>query len=460
MATASGVGVAVKIPPHNLEAEVAILGGILINQNSLSEVRLLLSREDFYKEAHRIIYRRMLELDDKSEPVDAVTLGNLLDRMGELQRVGGVNTIADIINAVSTSAGIISYANIVRDLSIRRQLILKCSEIAEECFTGTDDVSSLLDKTEHSIFSIREQQKTDQLVPLSDALNGVFSRLMTIMGGENDLTGLSTGFLDIDRLTLGMQPSELLILAARPSMGKTALALNIAYNAVKKTMENEPKAALIFSLEMAKEALVSRLLCLDSGVSGYKLKGGYLNDREMESLKDSADRLSEMPVFIDDSNVLSPFDIKAKCRRIARENKLGLVVIDYIQLMEGSIRRSDSSREQEIASISKMLKGFAKELNIPVLALSQLNRKTEEGNRRPQMSDLRESGALEQDADIVMFIHPKGGYTKDTKESEVPRDISEVIIAKQRNGPTGIVELLFQKDFSRFKSLATRDHES
>ena len=454
MATSSGSGAAVKIPPHNLEAEVAILGGILINQACLPDVSGLLSKEDFYKEAHRIIYSRMLELEHKSEPIDAVTLGNLLERKGELQRVGGVEIIATIINAVSTSAGILSYANIVRDLSVRRQLILKCSEITEECFSGIDDVSSLLDKTESSIFSIKDQQKTDQPFPLNDALNKVFSRF-TSTTGEDGITGLSTGFVDIDRLTLGMQPSDLIILAARPGMGKTALGLNIAYNAVKKTVEKgDPKAAVIFSLEMSKVALAARLLSLEAGVNGMRLRGGHLNEREQESLIDAANRLFELPIYIDDSTGIKPLDIKAKCRRIDRENKLGIVVIDYLQLMEG-IRRSDS-REQEIASISRMLKGLAKEMNIPVLALSQLNRQTEMGNKnlRPQLSNLRESGAIEQDADIVMFIH-----SERDKETDLPRDIAEVIIAKQRNGPTGIVKLLFQKDFTRFRTIAAGDNE-
>ena len=443
-------GSALKVPPHNLEAEIAVLGGILVYPDSLSDVSSLLSDDggDFYTEAHRIIYRRMLELEAKSEPIDVVTLGNLLERKGELQKIGGVETVANIINAVSTSAGIVSYANIVRDLSIRRQLLFKCSEIAEECFSGADDTKSLLDKTEQSIFSIRDQQKSNQLISLDDAIHGVFTQLTSTVG-DGGLTGMPTGFTDIDRLTLGMQPSDLLILAARPSVGKTALGLNIAYNAVKETIKRgQPKAALIFSLEMSNAALAARLLALDSEVTGLKLRGGYLGAKDMEKLTDAASRLSEMPIFIDDSTGVKPLDIKAKCRRISKENKLGLVVIDYLQLMEGS-RRSDS-REQEIASISRTLKGLAKEMNIPVLALSQLNRKSEEQNRRPQLSDLRESGAIEQDADVIMFIHRE----RNQESEDIPRDITEVIIAKQRNGPTGTVKLLFQKDISRFRSLA------
>jgi len=454
MATSSGFDAAVKIPPHNLEAEVAILGGILINQDALVDVRALLSEEDFYREAHRIIYCRMLELEDKSEPIDALTLGNILEQNGEFQRIGGNETLANIVDAVSTSAGILSYAKIVRDLSIRRQLILKCSEIAEECFTGANDVSSLLDKTEHNIFSIREQQKTGEVLPLKDALIAVFSQLTT-RTGEDGISGLSTGFADIDRLTLGMQPADLIILAARPGIGKTALALNIAYNAVKKTMEKDkPKASLVFSLEMSSVALVTRLLSLEAGIDGKRLRGGSLSYRETESVKDAADRLSEMPIFIDDSAGLRPFEIKAKCRRIKKEHKieLGIVVIDYLQLMEGS-RRFDS-REQEIASISRMLKGLAKEMNVPVLALSQLNRQTEIGNKnlRPQLSNLRESGAIEQDADIVMFIH-----SERDKETDLPIDIAEVIIAKHRNGPTGIAKLKFKKNLTRFENYTERE---
>ena len=433
---------AIKTLPYNLEAEIAVFGGILIKNDSLLEVNSLLSELDFYREAHRIIYRRMLELAIKEEPIDAVTLGNLLERNGELQRVGGIATIANIINAVPSSAGILSYAKIVREHSVRRQLILKCSEITEECFSGADEVNILLDKSERNIFSIRDQQKTEEVCRLDNALKPI-SEWIEKGTGERGLSGLSTGFDGIDELTLGMQPSELIILAARPGMGKTALALNIAYNAVKKTIEKgKPKGTLIFSLEMSKAALATRLLSLEAGVNGKRLKGGSaLTARETESLVDAASRLSEMPIFIDDSTGISPLDIKVKCRRVNKENELGLIVIDYLQLMEGS-RRSDS-REQEIASISRTLKGLAKEMNVPVLALSQLNRQTEIGNKnlRPQLSNLRESGAIEQDADIVMFIH-----SERDKETDLPIANAEVIIAKQRNGPTGIVIYIFRRN--------------
>ena len=447
---------AVKFLPHNLEAEVAILGGILIYNESLFEVNTLLSEKDFYREVHRIIYRRMLDLEKKSEPIDAVTLGNLLDRNGELQRIGGVAAIANIINAVSTSAGILSYAKIVRDHSIKRQLIFKCSEITEECFSGTDEVSTLLDKAEHRIFSIKDQQKTEDVCHLNDALNDVFSRITNTR--EGGLSGLPTGFDGIDELILGMQPSNLIILAARPGMGKTALALNIAHNAVKKTIEKgDPKAVLVFSLEMSKAELATRLLSLEAGINGKRLKGGNaLTARETESLVDAASRLSEMPIFIDDSSAVKPLDMKAKCRRVDKENKLGLIVVDYLQLVKGD-SRPDSPREQEIASVSRTLKGLAKEMNLPVLALSQLNRGNEVGNKnlRPQLSNLRESGAIEQDADIVMFIH-----SERDKETDLPIANAEVIIAKQRNGPTGIVNLYFQKEYTRFRTIARRDNES
>ena len=449
-------GSALKVPPHDLEAEIAVLGGILVYPDSLSDVSSLLSDDggDFYTEAHRIIYRRMLELEAKSEPIDVVTLGNLLERKGELQKIGGVETVANIINAVSTSAGIVSYANIVRDLSIRRQLLFKCSEIAEECFSGTDDTKSLLDKTENSILSIKDQEKTNSIIPLKEPILKVFD-IMTKGSGDDGSSTMFTGFKKIDELTFGMQPSDLIILAARPGMGKTALGLNIAYNAVKETIKRgQPKAALIFSLEMSNAALAARLLALDSEVSSSKFKKDYnIGATDMDKLTDAAGRLSEMPIFIDDSSGVQPLDIKAKCRRLSRDNDIGLVVIDYLQLM--TINRKTDNREQEIAFISRTLKGLAKEMNIPVLALSQLNRKSEEQRRRPQLSDMRESGAIEQDADIIMIIN--SGEKKSDKEDDeytqsIPREIVEVIIAKHRNGPTGLARLVFHKDISRFRS--------
>jgi replicative DNA helicase len=439
-----------KVPPHNIEAEQAILGGILINNEAMNQIMDILTPDDFYREAHTALFEGMVELYNNGEPIDGITISQLLTRKNFFDKAGGKDYLFSLAEAVSTSAGIAYHARIVKDHSVRRRLINECAKISESCFRSSEETDDLLEVAEQSIFDIAEDRVKQGFQSLNEVITGSFKKLEATVASEGYVTGVPTGFERLDRLTAGLQPSDLIIIAGRPSMGKTALALNIGYNAAGKTK----KGVAIFSLEMSQQQLGIRLLGFDSGIDASKLRTGFLKDKEWGLLTDSANRLSELPIYIDDSSGISVLEMKAKCRRLKKSNDLALVIIDYLQLIQG--RRSAESRQTEISEISRMLKALAKDLSVPVLALSQLNRKVEDRpNKRPQLADLRESGAIEQDADVIAFIYRDEVYHPDSAET---RNMAEIILAKQRNGPTGFFKLTFRKELTAFGDYA--DEES
>jgi replicative DNA helicase len=431
-----------KVPPHNLDAEEAILGGILINNEAMNQIVDILAYDDFYREANMHLFEGMVALYNKGEAIDIITLSQHLAKMKLQEKAGGRDYPAALVEGVSTSAGIVYHAEIVKSLSIRRRLINQCSSISESCFQEWENTEDLLELAEQSVFEIADEQVRDGFHTMKDIVKDSFKKLESTAAFDGYVTGVPTGFMEFDRLTAGLQPSELIIIAGRPSMGKTAFALNIGYNAAKKTK----KGVAVFSLEMSKQQLGIRLLGFDAGIDATKLRTGNLRGKEWESLTHAANRLSELPIFIDDSSGTSVLGMKAKCRRLKKQNDLTLVIVDYLQLIQG--RRSAESRQIEMSEISRSLKAMAKDLNVPVIALSQLNRKVEDRpNKRPQLSDLRESGAIEQDADVIAFIYRDEMYNPDSEEN---RNLAEITVGKQRNGPTGKFNLTFRKELTAF----------
>ncbi len=430
-----------KVPPHNLEAEQAILGSILINNDALNQVVDILSGEDFYREAHAHIFEGMLSLYNRDDPVDLITLSQVLKERDALEKAGGTDYLASLADGISTSAGIRYHSEIVKDLATRRGLIKQCSHISEICFQPTNDTEEILDLAEQSIFEIAERNIDQNFYPLNEVVKESFKKIEKTSG--SNITGIPTGFTDFDNLTSGLQPSDLIIIAGRPSMGKTALALNIACNAA---LEDEVGVA-VFSLEMSRLQLGIRLLGADARIDSRRLRRGFLQDDDYLRLTDSANRLSDLPIYIDDSSGLSVLELKAKVRRLKKKYDISLVVIDYLQLMQS--KKSVESRQLEISDISRSLKGLAKDLNIPVVAVSQLNRRVEDRpNKRPMLADLRESGAIEQDADLILFIYREELYNR----TEENRGKAELIVAKHRNGPTGKLNLTFREEFTKFEN--------
>ena len=430
-----------KVPPHNMDAEQAIVGGILINNDSLNQVVDILSGEDFYREAHARIYEGMITLYNRDDPVDVITLSQVLKEKGALDKVGGTEYLASLAEATATSAGILYHAEIVKDLSIRRNLIRQCAHITEVCFQPSNETDDILDSAEQYIFEIAEKNIDQNFLQLDEVVRNSFKKIETTTG--SNITGISTGFTDFDNLTSGLQNSDFIIIAGRPSMGKTALALNIALNAALI----DKVGVAIFSLEMSSLQLGIRLLGSDAMIDAWKLRKGAMQDDDYLRLTDSANRLSELPIYIDDSSALSSLEIKAKARRLKKKYDISLVIIDYLQLMQS--KKAVESRQLEISDISRSLKALAKDLDIPILALSQLNRKVEDRpNKRPMLADLRESGALEQDADLIMFIYREELYNK----TEENKGKAELIIAKHRNGPTGLANLTFREKYTKFQN--------
>lgn len=437
-----------KVPPHNLEAEQTILGGILINNDALNQVVDILSSEDFYREAHVHIYEGMLSLYNRDDPVDLVTLSQILKEKAILDKVGGTEYLASLAEATSTSAGIIHHARIVKDLSTRRGLIVECSRISESCFEFANDTDEVLDLAEQSIFEIAERTIDQNFFPMSEVIKESFKKLESTSHKDSFITGVATGFTDFDNITAGLQPSDLIIIAGRPSMGKTSLALNMAYNAAL----GDKLGVAVFSLEMSRLQLGIRLLGLDAMIDASKLRRGSLQDDEWGRLTDAANRLSELPLYIDDTSGLSVLELKAKARRLKKRYDISLIVIDYLQLMQS--RKSTESRQQEISDISRSLKALAKDLDIPVVALSQLNRKVEDRpNKRPILADLRESGAIEQDADVILFVYREELYNR----TEENKGKAEINIAKHRNGPIGKVDLTFREKYTKFDNYYRED---
>ncbi len=437
-------GTYLKVPPHNIEAEEAILGGILLNNDAMNQIMDIIAPADFYKEAHSHIFNGMVELYNRGEPIDLITLSDYLTRNKLKEKAGGPDYPASLVEVVSTSAGITYHAEIVKSLSVRRKLIGQCSVISEACFQEWEKTEDLLEMAEQSVFDIAEEQINDGLQSMKSVIKGSFKKLESTSAFEGFVTGVPTGFTEFDRLTAGLQPADLIIIAGRPSMGKTAFALNLGYHAAKITN----KEVVIFSLEMSQEQLGIRMLGFDSRIDATKLRTGNLRDSEWAALTESANRLSELPISIDDSSGVSVLEMKAKCRRLKQKNELALVIIDYLQLIQG--RKTSESRQLEMSEISRSLKAMAKDLHVPVIALSQLNRKVEDRpNKRPQLADLRESGAIEQDADVIAFVYRDEMYNPDLEEN---KNIAEIIIGKQRNGPTGKFKLTFLKELTEFKN--------
>lgn len=439
--------VAHRLPPQNLEAEQCVLGSILLQQGSMAKVIEILSENDFYRDAHKYIFDAMVSLFDKGEPQDLITVTNNLKDSNKLDEIGGPTYLATLTDIVPVASNIVYYSKIVREKSILRQLIQTSTEIASRCYEEQDDIDGLLDEVEQTVFEISRSKSGQSFQPLNTIITDAFKSVEKLFERKELITGVPTGYTEFDKMTAGLQPSDLIILAGRPSMGKTALAMNMVQN----TAIHHKVPVGVFSLEMSKEQLGMRLLCSVSRVDAHRLRTGFLKDHDWPKLTRAAGILSEAPIYIDDTPAISVLEMRAKARRLKTEHDLGLIVVDYLQLMRG--RSSVERREQEISEISRSLKAMAKELHVPVIALSQLNRSLENRpNKRPQLSDLRESGAIEQDADLICFIYRDEVYNK--SEDNPKRGIAEVIVGKQRNGPTGTVELAFLDRFTTFENLA------
>ncbi len=442
-----------NVPPQNLEAEQAVLGGVFLRNSLFHSLVDIIRSEDFYSPAHRIIFRTFEDLYSKNVPVDLITVTEQLTQNQQLDAVGGPVYLAELASSPVSAANALHHAAIVRDKAISRRLIEAASEIIGNCY-DSKDVEGLLDQSEQTIFQISDVRSKTTIHTGKELVDRVFKELEKRVGRQALVTGITTGYEKLDEMTAGMQNSDLIIVAARPSMGKTAFALNMALNAATKGETPTPTA--VFSLEMSMDQIMMRILCCQARVDLVNLRRGSIDDQDWAKLYDAANIISNAPIFVDDTPALSTMELRARCRRLKAEHNLGLVVVDYLQLMRAS--RDIDSREQEISDISRNLKALAKELNIPVIALSQLNRKVEErSDKRPMLSDLRESGAIEQDADVIMFIYRDEVYNKEKTHKP---NIAEIIIGKQRNGPVGDVELYFKKQYSRFENLNTLAYPS
>lgn len=433
-----------RILPHSMEAEQSVIGSMIMDREAIVVASELLAGDDFYNRQYGILYETMVELNDAGSPVDLVTLQNKLKEKDVPPEVSSLEFVRDLITAVPTSANIKYYANIVAEKATLRRLIRLNEEIANACYAGKESLEYILEDTEKRVFQLVQRRNMDEFVPIRQIVMNAMDRIEMAAKNKGNVTGIPTGFVDLDYRTAGLQPSDLILVAARPSMGKTAFELNLAqYMAFRKNM-----TVALFSLEMSKEQLVNRMFSQESGVDAQKLRTGQLNDQEWERLIESAGTIGKSRLIIDDTPGISISELRSKCRKYKLEHDMSIVMIDYLQLMSGSGRTE--SRQQEISDISRSLKALARELNVPVVALSQLSRAVEQRpDHRPMLSDLRESGAIEQDADVVMFLYRDDYYNHDSPEA----GISEVIIAKQRNGPIGTVKLAWLPEYTRFANL-------
>ncbi len=433
-----------RVPPHSIEAEESVLGGILLDNDAINIALERVIADDFYRASHRAIFNAMVALSDKREPIDLVTLSNQLRSMSLLEESGGIENLSRLATLVPNAANVGFYATVVKEMSIRRGVIHQSTEVIAEAYDAKGEIEEFLDGVERRILGVADNRQQRAFYRVGDVVQESVKLIEKLYDQKAPVTGVPTGFKDLDKITAGFQPSDLIIVAARPSMGKTSLVLCMA--AAVGIHTQLPVA--VFSLEMSKEQIVLRMLCSEARVSNSKVRTGHLGERDFPKIVDAASKLAEAPIFIDDTPAITITELRAKARRLHRESPLSLIVVDYLQLM-----RSPSyshSREQEISDISRSLKAVAKELNVPVIALSQLNRSVESRNdKRPMMSDLRESGAIEQDADIIAFIYRDEVYNEGTAD----KGIAELIIAKQRNGPTGTVRLAFSAEHTRFDSL-------
>ena len=437
-----------KIPPHDLEAEQAVLGSMLTDKDAVISAIEKLKVDSFYRDDNKIIYESILNLYNRAEPIDIITVKDELASLGKFEQVGGLEYLAGLPDKVPTTANVEKYIKIVEEKAVLRNLIKTANEIIELGYDPTEEVDHIMDSAEKKIFDIMQDKSQKGYTPIKDVLVDSFTQLEELYNRKQHITGVPTGFTELDYKTAGLHPSDLVLIAARPAMGKSAFALNIAANAALKA--NVP--VVVFSLEMSKEQMVNRILCSEAMVDSNKVRTGKLDEEDWEKLAGSIGPLSEAEIYIDDTPGISVMEIRAKCRKLKLEKNIGLVVIDYLQLVQGTNKRG-GSREQEISEISRSLKMLAKEIGVPVIALSQLSRAVEQRpDHRPMLSDLRESGAIEQDADIVMFLYRDDYYNKESEK----KDIAEVIIAKHRGGSTGTVELLWLGNYTKFVNLEKR----
>ncbi len=443
------VAVADRTLPHNLEAERSVLGAILLHNEAFNLAAELIDSADFYRDAHRRIFDKMVKIAERGAAIDLVTLREELTRAGDLDEVGGPAYITALVDGVPRSMNVEHYARIIKEKSTLRSLIASANRILTTAYDAEEDADVILDQAEHAIFAIADDKVRDGFVSLRDLAQSSLETIEQLHARKELITGVPTGFTDLDEMTSGLQPSDLIIVAARPSMGKTSLVLNIAQHVGTKT----DKTVGIFSLEMSKEQLFLRMLTAEARIDAQRMRRGYLGERDWGRLSQAIGTLSDAKIFIDDTPSIGVLEMRAKCRRLSAEHDLNLVIIDYIQLMQG--RGRFENRTLELASISRSLKGLAKELNVPIVVLSQLSRAPESrSDHRPQLSDLRESGALEQDADVVMFIYREDMYQDKTDPSGEGNGVAELIIGKQRTGPTGTVKLAFIREYTRFENLA------
>ncbi|WP_455615073.1 replicative DNA helicase [Eisenbergiella sp.] len=434
-----------RVLPHSMEAEQSVIGSMIMDREAIVVASEMICGEDFYNKSYGVLFDSMVELNDQGQPVDLVTLQNRLKEKDVPPEISSLEFIRDLITAVPTSANIKYYANIVAEKAVLRRLIRLMEEIANNCYAGKDSVEVIMEETEKKVFDLVQRRNTGDYVPIREVVMNAMDKIEKSSHNSGGVTGIATGFIDLDYRTAGMQPSDLVLIAARPSMGKTAFVLNIA----QYVAFHSGDCVAIFSLEMSKEQLVNRLFAMESKVDSQHLRTGNLSDLEWEKLIESAGMIGQSKLIIDDTPGISIAEMRSKCRKFKLEMDLKMIIIDYLQLMSGSGRGTDS-RQQEISDISRSLKALARELSVPVLALSQLSRAVEQRpDHRPMLSDLRESGAIEQDADVVMFIYRDDYYNPDTEK----KGIAEINIAKQRNGPIGTIDLVWLPEFTKFANL-------
>lgn len=434
-----------RVPPQNIEAEQAVLGAMLIKKEAIAEVQEILQPDDFYREAHRIVYEAMVQLQNNDEAVDLVTLTEQLRKSEQLDKIGGLAFITQLANAVPTAANVVYHAKIVKEKAELRSLINAATAIASAAYEDNTDVENIMDDAEKKILAVANRQNGGAFESMKSIVMRTFERINVLYESKGGLTGISSGFKDLDKLTAGLQKSDLILVAARPSMGKTAFTLNIA-----SYVGTHGGKVAFFSLEMSKEQLMQRMLCAEGGIDATKLRTGQLDTPEWNKLVHVADTLSRAPIYIDDTAGITVMELRSKARRLKAEHGLDLIIIDYLQLMQGRPSKNGDNRQQEISEISRSLKALARELDVPVIALSQLSRSVESRQiKKPMLSDLRESGSLEQDADIVMFLYREDYYDKDTEN----KNITDIIVAKHRNGPVDTISLFFQKEYTKFRDL-------
>lgn len=447
-----------NVPPQDIEAEQAVLGAIFLDAEALVEAMAVIEPQDFYRRAHQIIFRSMIALNDRNENIDIITLKSQIESENTLEDVGGISYLTELSQVTPTASGVAHYAKIVKDKSTLRELIQAATKIVKEGYSQEGSVEEIVEAAEKGILNVSEKRNSTGFQAISDVLNSTMEHIDRLSQQNEEITGLPTGYPELDKMTAGLQPEELIILAARPAVGKTAFALNIAQNIGTRT----DRSVAIFSLEMGAESLVNRMLCAEGTIEAGHLRTGQLTEQEWHNLIMAMGSLSNTSIFIDDTPGIKVSEIRARCRRLAQEKgNLGLILIDYLQLIEGSGRES---RQQEVSEISRQLKKLAKELKVPVIALSQLSRSVEQRqDKRPVLSDIRESGSIEQDADIVAFLYREDYYQRQgteedkNEEEQAVDDVIEVIIEKNRSGARGTVELLFKKEYNKFASISRRD---